>query len=73
MAIPTTNVYPGGNFRSNTDTPTNKVGKLISDEQLQRLSALFPPPSSVRNDTSELQAGYLLGVQAVLNALRTGF
>jgi len=40
--------------------------------QYRRLEQQLPPPV-VTNTTSDLMAGYQLGVQAVLKALREGY
>jgi len=51
---------------------TTKVVVRLSAEQYQALEKHLPPPS-VTNATSDLMAGYQLGVQAVLRALREGY
>jgi len=44
----------------------------LDPDQYRALERQLPPPS-VTNSTSELMAGYQLGVQAVLKALREGY
>jgi len=43
----------------------------LAPDQYRALERQLPPPS-VTNATSDLMAGYQLGVQAVLKALREG-
>lgn len=45
---------------------------VLSAEQYKRLEAQVLPPF-VSNATSELQAGFMLGIQHVLKLLREGF
>lgn len=51
--------------------PVGAPGKL-TDEQMEALRRYFPsrPPA---HDTSPIQAGFALGVEAVLEVLRTGW
>jgi len=44
----------------------------LDADQYRQLERQLPPPS-VTNSTSDLMAGYQLGVQAVLKALREGY
>jgi len=44
----------------------------LDPTQYQQLERHLPPPS-VTNSTSDLMAGYQLGVQAVLKLLREGY
>lgn len=54
-------------------TNINKVVVLrLENDQYLELTRKFQTPF-VSNDTSALQAGYQLGVQAVLKALREGY
>lgn len=53
------------------ETKITEIARLGSDEYAA-LAAQFPPLLVVSN-TTDLQAGYLLGVQAVLEKLRQGF
>lgn len=52
-------------------TPTREILRLDGDSYAA-LAAKFGPPL-VTDKTSDLQAGFQLGVQAVLEALRQGF
>jgi len=51
---------------------TEQVLVRLDPTQYRRLELQLPPPS-VTNNTSDLMAGYQLGVQAVLKALREGY
>jgi len=44
----------------------------LDPTQYRQMEKALPPPS-VTNATTELMAGYQLGVQAVLKTLREGF
>lgn len=44
----------------------------LTQEQLAELEKKLPPPV-VTNSTSDLMAGYQLGIQTVLKELRNGF
>lgn len=52
-------------------TLTREIQRLDSDSYAA-LASKFGPPL-VTDKTTDLQAGYQLGVQAVLEALRQGF
>lgn len=51
---------------------TTKVIIRLESDQYRELARKFPTPF-VNNETTAHQAGYQLGVQAVLQALREGF
>lgn len=57
--------------QSNVTIRKGTLFRLEHDQYLE-LSRKFSTPF-VNNETSALQAGYQLGVQAVLQALREGF
>lgn len=60
------------NYPKSRSSKTTSTGRLLTEEQLSRLLDRLPPPTSVREDTTPLQAGYLLGIQAVISLLREG-
>jgi len=51
-------------------TPTETV--RLTPEQYRQLEGQLVPPA-VTNSTSDLMAGYQLGIQAVLKLLREGY
>lgn len=51
---------------------TTRTGKMLTEEQLAALQSVFPPPYSVNGNTSEIEAGFMLGVAAVMQRLREG-
>ena len=55
----------------NPDTKTEVV-VVLNSKQYDKLEAMMPKPLDNQTVT-DIQAGYLLGVQAVLAALRNGF
>ena len=69
MAIPKNTVPPGG-YATEPSTP-NRTGRMLTEQQLNVLVNSFPP-IHMNSDTTPIQAGYMLGVQAVLNKLREG-
>lgn len=61
---------PGGMVK--VDTQPNRTGRMLTEEQLSALAKSFPAPYSVRETTTEIEAGYMLGVAAVMQRLREG-
>lgn len=51
---------------------TTKVGRIATDEQIRKLQERLTPPNNVTASTTPLQAGYMLGIQTVLQLLREG-
>jgi len=51
---------------------TEQILIRLDPAQYRRLEQQLPPPA-VTNTTSDLMAGYQLGVQAVLKILREGY
>lgn len=51
---------------------TIQVFHRLSLDAYRQLEKSIPPPTPT-NDTSDIRAGFLLGVQHVLKALRDGF
>ncbi len=56
----------------NTQAPTAVRVAVLTQEQLGQLASQLPAPI-VTAQTTELQAGFQLGVQHVLSILRKGF
>jgi len=51
---------------------TEQLVVRLTPDQYRVLERSLPPPA-VTNNTTDLMAGYQLGVQAVLKSLREGF
>jgi len=66
--------YPEPKLRDLDTTPTKSVTQVVrlTPEMMEALERQLPPPI-VQASTTDLQAGYSLGIQFVLTKLRDGF
>lgn len=69
MDINNHGVPVGGAYPASKATRT---GRMLTEEQLEVLARTFPPPYAVGTQTSVLEAGFMLGVAAVMQRLREG-